>query len=132
MSIGLICIALLAFLCLALGFNVSMARNSSGTIYGCDINPENNLYKAQRAHGNTTEYAPILAVIIFALIQSPQPGWVMGAIVLVTFFRYLLAAGILLPASMAKPHPMRFIGALGTYITGFVLIAALFIQAVGI
>jgi hypothetical protein len=40
--------------------------------------------------------------------------------------RYALAAGILVGQTMAEPHPLRFIGAAGTYATGLALsIAAL-------
>ncbi|GAB5452918.1 MAG: hypothetical protein Hals2KO_32460 [Halioglobus sp.] len=130
MSIPLICIALLGFLVIALGFRVSMIRARTETIYGGDDDPESPLYKAQRAHGNTVEYAPILAVVILALALAPQPTWVLWSIGLATFFRYVFVAGILLPATMAKPNPIRFVGAVGTYLAGFALVAALIIQAV--
>ncbi|MBT4519407.1 MAG: MAPEG family protein [Halieaceae bacterium] len=130
MSIYLICISLLGLLVFALGFNVSMARNSSGSMYGSDADPESRLYKAQRAHGNTIEYAPILAIIMFALGQVEQPDWVIWSIVAATLSRFLLVAGIILPATMARPNPMRFLGALGTYLAGFALVAALIIQAI--
>ena len=131
MSIYLICIALLGFLCFSLGFHVSMARAKVGAMYGGDADPDSALYKAQRAHGNTIEYAPILALLIFALGQSEQAGWVVWTMILATFFRYLIVVGILLPVTMAKPNPMRFVGALGTYISGLVLVGALLIQASG-
>ena len=130
MSVPLICIALLGLLVILLGFNVSMARGSTKTIYGGKENPEGKLYKAQRAHGNTTEYAPILAVMMLVLSQASQPSWVIWSMAFATFFRYLFAAGILLPSTMSKPNPMRFLGALGTYITGLALVAALIIQAI--
>jgi hypothetical protein len=130
MGIPLICISLLGLLVFLLGFRVSMARASSGTMYGGNPDPGSTLYKSQRAHGNTIEYVPILAILMLALAQAPQPSWVIWSMVLATFFRYLIAAGILFPATMAKPNPMRFIGALGTYITGFALVIALGIQAV--
>ena len=129
MSIPLLCIALLGLLIIVLGFKVSMARARTETNYGGEENPESPLYKAQRAHGNTVEYAPILAIMMLALSQSPQPSWVIWTMVLATFFRYLFAAGILFPATMATPNPMRFIGALGTYLTGTVLAVALVMQA---
>ena len=129
MSVPLICIALLGLLLLLLGFQVSMARASSETLYGGETDPESKLYKIQRAHGNTTEYAPILAILMLALAQSPQPTWVLWTMIIATFCRYLLAAGLLLPTTMAKPNPMRFIGALGTYLAGLVLVIALVLQA---
>jgi uncharacterized membrane protein YecN with MAPEG domain len=130
MSIYLICIALLGLLCLGLGFNVSLNRAKSATLYGGEPDPESKLYKAQRAHGNTIEYAPILAVMIFALGQSHQPDWVLWSMVAVTFFRYLFVLGILLPATMDKANPLRFVGSLGTYLSGLSLVVALFLLAV--
>jgi uncharacterized membrane protein YecN with MAPEG domain len=130
MSIYLICISMLALLCLGLGFNVAITRARLGVLYGCEVDPESRLYKAQRAHGNTIEYAPILAVLILALGQSTQPSWVIYSMVAVTFFRYLFVLGILLPATMDKVNPMRLVGSLGSFLSGFALIAALLIQAI--
>ncbi len=119
MSTPLICIALLGFLVVGLGFSVSMTRSKTETLFGSATDPEDILYKMMRAHGNTIEYAPVLALLIFVLGQASQPGWVIWCMILVTFFRYLLVVGIVFPKSMAEPNPMRFIGALGTYLTGF-------------
>jgi uncharacterized membrane protein YecN with MAPEG domain len=128
MSVAIICIALLALLLILLGFRVSLARAGDKAVIGCNEDPESTLYKAQRAHGNTCEYAPILAIVMLALAQEAQPTWVIWTMVLATFFRYLLAAGLLFPRTIAKPNPLRFFGALGTYISGFALVVALFIQ----
>jgi uncharacterized membrane protein YecN with MAPEG domain len=130
MSTPLICIALLGFLVVGLGFSVSMTRSKTETMFGSTTDPEDVLYKMTRAHGNTIEYAPIIALLIFVLSQSSQPDWVIWSMILVTFFRYLIVAGIIFPKSMAKPNPMRFVGALGTYLTGFALCIAVFLQAI--
>lgn len=129
MSIPLICIALLALLIFALGFRVSMARASTRTMYGYDNDPQDTLYKAVRAHSNAVEYIPILALLIYILSLMPVAAWVQWCMILVTLFRYLAAAGILLPTTMNKPNPMRFIGALGTYLCGFALCIALLLKA---
>lgn len=131
MSIPLICIALLALLCICLGFNVSMVRSNTDTLYAGSIDPSDALYKAQRAHGNTVEYAPVLALLIFILSQSPQPSWVLWSMIGVTFCRYLFVMGIIVPATMAEPNKMRFIGALGTYLGGLALTVAVALQAIG-
>lgn len=129
MNVALICIGLLGFLCFATAFNVSMQRGKTNVISGFDTNPEDPLYKAIRAHGNTVEYAPIMALMMFILAQAPLAGWVLWAMILGTFFRYLVVMGLLVPHTMAKPNPMRFIGALGTFITGFMLVAAMLLKA---
>jgi uncharacterized membrane protein YecN with MAPEG domain len=128
MSIPLICIALLGFLVVGLGFAVSMTRSKTDTMFGSTADPEDILYKMTRAHGNTIEYAPMIALLIFILSQSPQSDWVLWCMILVTFFRYLFVAGIILPKSMGQPHPMRFLGALGTYLAGFGLCTAVILQ----
>jgi uncharacterized membrane protein YecN with MAPEG domain len=129
MSTPLICIALLGFLVVGLGFAVSMTRSKTETNFGSNTDPEDILYKMTRAHGNTAEYAPIIALLIFVLSQSSQSEWVIWCMILATFFRYLIVAGIIFPKTMDTANPMRFIGALGTYLTGFGLCAAVLLQA---
>ncbi len=131
MSISLICVALLALLVIVLGFNVSLVRARTETIYGADADPTSPMYKAVRAHGNTAEYAPILALLIFILGQAGVSGWVLWAMVLATFSRYLFVAGIIIPASMETPNAMRFLGSLGTYLSGLALVVALLLKALG-
>jgi uncharacterized membrane protein YecN with MAPEG domain len=131
MSIPLLCIALLALLCIGLGFNVSMRRAKADTLYGVTIDPTDSLYKAFRAHGNTTEYAPLLALLIFILSQSPLASWELWSIILVTLSRYIFVIGILMSQTMAKAHPLRFIGSLGTYLGGLALVIAVLLQAMG-
>jgi uncharacterized membrane protein YecN with MAPEG domain len=109
-----------------------MTRAKTETNFGSDPDPEDILYKMTRAHGNTTEYAPIIALLIFILSQSSQPGWVIWCMILVTFFRYLIVAGIIFPKTMDAPNPLRFVGALGTYLTGFGLCAAVLMQALNL
>ena len=131
MSVSLICVALLALLLILLGFNVSMVRARTETMFGAEPDPASTMYKAVRAHGNTTEYVPILALLIYILGQSGASGWVEWAMILAVFSRYLFAAGIIIPQTMAQPHPMRFLGSLGTYLSGLALIVALLMKAVG-
>lgn len=130
MSISLVCIALLALLIFILGFKVSMARAKTKTMYGYNSDPEDALYQAVRAHSNAIEYIPIIALLIYILGTMPLASWVQWCIILITLFRYLAAIGILLPKTMNKPNPMRFIGALGTYVCGFALCIALFLKAI--
>ncbi|MGI9293412.1 MAG: hypothetical protein ACR2PS_05465, partial [Pseudomonadales bacterium] len=78
------------------------------------------------------EYVPILALLIYILSQQSQATWVLWCMILVTFFRYLFVAGIVFPKTLAKPNSMRFVGALGTYLTGFGLCIALLLQAVNV
>ena len=67
MTIAVICVALLALLIFVLGFSVSLARARTETISGYKNESTDPLYKLVRAHGNTTEYVPILAVLMLYL-----------------------------------------------------------------
>lgn len=128
MVIAVLCVALLGFLVVGLGLVVSMTRGSTKTMYGYNIDPADRLYKAVRAHGNTTEYAPMLAVLILTLgMLNPEP-WMMWCMGLVTLSRYVFVFGIVLPPSMAQPSKLRFIGSLGTYLFGMALCAGLFMR----
>ncbi len=127
MTTAILCTALLGLLLFGLGLGVSLTRGSTKTNFGYTPDPTDRLYKMIRAHGNTTEYAPMLAVLML-LIGSRNPSlwmlWVMG---IATVSRYLLVAGLLLSPTLDKPHPLRFAGALGTYLCGAVLCVAVFL-----
>lgn len=128
MVIAVLCVTLLGFLVVGLGLVVSMTRGSTKTMYGYNIDPADRLYKAVRAHGNTTEYAPMLAVLILTLgMLNPEP-WMMWCMGLVTLSRYVFVFGIVLPPSMAQLSKLRFIGSLGTYLFGMALCAGLFMR----
>lgn len=125
MNIPLLCIAALGFLTIALGLKVSIERHRSRVVIGHSNDPASRLFKAVRAHGNTTEYAPVLMVLIYALSQHSIAGWVMWSIIGVTCSRFLLAAGLLFSRTLEKPSALRAIGALGTYVFGLALCGAL-------
>ncbi len=121
MNIPLLCVALLGLLTVAAGFRVSLARAQTGIVQGYPEDPSNILHKAVRAHGNTVEYAPVVALMIYALGAYSPPLWVVVCMVLVTVARYMIYFGLLLSPTIDKPHPLRFLGALLTYIFGIVL-----------
>jgi hypothetical protein len=124
MHVAVICTALLALLVFGLGFAVSMARAATKTNYGFTPDPTDALYKRVRAHGNATEYAPTLAILILLSGARDPAPWMVWTFVAATAFRYLHAAGMLLSPSLAQPYPLRFIGSLGTYLSGFALVVA--------
>lgn len=126
MTTAIMCTALLGLLVFGLGLAVSLTRGQTGTNFGYNPDPADRMYKLVRAHGNATEYAPMLAVLML-LVGARDPAtwalWVMG---IVTASRYLHAAGMIFPPTLARPHPLRFIGALGTYLGGLALCVAAF------
>ena len=128
MTIATICIALLALLLFGLGLAVSLTRGSAQRIIGYSDDPTDRLHKLCRAHGNAAEYVPILALLIYILGARGPAAWIAWTFVAATVFRYLHAAGMIFPATLAAPNPMRFLGALGTYLAGFVLAIALLVS----
>ena len=129
MNTALICVALLGFLVVFLGFAVSLTRGKTKTFFGYPIDPTDSLYKMVRPHGNTTEYAPVLAVVIFALGTLNPAPWILWCMGLVTASRYAIALGIILSSSMEQAHPLRLIGSLGTYVFGITLSVTLLLKA---
>ncbi len=121
MDLAITCIGLLGLLVIGLGLRVSMLRGSTSTAIGCSTDPTDPLYKAVRAHANACEYVPIMAILIYALASTGSTGWggllFIGAVVV----RYLHAAGMLMSSTLEQGHPLRFAGALGTYIIGLLL-----------
>ncbi len=90
MTTAILSTALLGLLIFTLGIAVSLTRGSTKRVIGHDPSPTDRLHKLVRAHGNSAEYAPMLAVLILALgAMNPAAwvGWVMWAVVA---FRYLI------------------------------------------
>jgi len=123
-SVAVACVALLGLLVFGLGLAVSRTRQSTGVTFGCPQDPTHPLYKMTRAHGNTIEYAPMLAVLMLVVGAGDPPAWALWTMGLAVASRYLFAAGIVLGPTMAEPHPLRFVGAAGTYATGLALSVA--------
>lgn len=126
MNIAIVCTAMLGFLLFGLGLYVSSLRGRTQRVIGYDTNdPADPLYRAVRAHGNTSEYAPFLAVLFLWFAMHSPPTWILVTIVLATIARFLLAAGLLWGSSLEKPNVMRFSGALFTYACGLALVVGL-------
>jgi hypothetical protein len=124
MVVAVFCVALLGVLLFGLGMTVSLMRGKYKQLGGLNQDPAHPLHKLVRAHGNTAEYAPFLAVLILYL-GSQNPGrWVLALMIAATLMRFLLVLGLLLSDTLVRAHPLRFIGALGTYIFGIGLCAA--------
>ena len=128
MSVAIVCTALLGLLVFGLGLAVSLVRGSSGTNIGYKPDPADTLYKLVRAHGNATEYAPMMAVLMLLIAAHQPAAWMIWTFVIATVCRYLHAAGMIMSPTLDKPQPLRFVGALGTYVTGLALVVAALIM----
>ena len=93
MEAALICVALLGILLFGLGFTVSITRGRTNTAAGSSGDPTDRLHKLVRAHGNTSEYVAMLAVLILVLGTREPSTWGVVSMVGATASRYLLAAG---------------------------------------
>ena len=132
MAIALLSVGLLGLLVFLLGFNVSRERGSvMHTQHEAEGDPKSPLRKAVRAHGNCIEYAPMLAVLILAVgNRTPiMPVWLAGLMLAAVAARYVHAAGVLTSESIHKANPLKFVGALATYITGTALAVVLIFKA---
>jgi uncharacterized protein len=125
MTAALVCTALLGVLVFGLGLGVSALRGSTSTTIGHQLDPGDRLHKMVRAHGNATEYAPMLAILMLAIAARGPTRWMVWTFVAATLSRYLHAAGMVLSPSLDRPQPLRFVGALGTYVAGLALVVAL-------
>ena len=129
MTVMAICIALLGLLVFLLGLGVSLARRRGKTGVGYPDDPADPLHKLVRAHGNTIEYAPMLALLIWVAGTATSAAWLQWIMIGATASRYMIVAGMLLAPSLRHPHPLRFLGALGTYVFGTVLCLDLLYRA---
>ena len=123
----IVCSAVLVLLTLTLAFWTSIQRSASRIIsYGAALDPTSSMAKAQRAHGNAAEYAGLL-IGLFLIVGFAFEGRDLGAVVMwsmiaVTVSRVIHAVGFLMCASLEKPHLLKAVGALTTYIGGLVLV----------
>lgn len=124
MTTAVLSSAAMALLIFLLGFLVSLRRGQTDIITGMESDPTSSLNKAVRAHGNAAEYVPILAVLALYLGTQSPAAWVEWSIIVAAVSRYLTAIGFLTCATLARPHPLKAIGALGTYLAGIALCAA--------
>jgi hypothetical protein len=121
MEFAITCIGFLALLVVGLGLRVSLLRGSTNQAIGHKDDPTDPLYKCVRAHANACEFAPMLAILILALAMEGYGWWTSLLFVAAVVVRYLHAAGMLMSPTLEKGHPLRFAGALGTYVVGIFL-----------
>ncbi len=118
MNVELLCAGLLALLLFGLGFAVSTERGITGKLGGIPADEKTRLFRLIRAHGNAAEYAPV--AIAFALYLSTTPSSTITQLLVIgiTAARYVHALALIIGADMGRFSLMRFVGGMGTYITG--------------
>lgn len=121
----LFCTAALGSLLFLLGLGVSILRFRTGVGSGQASERNAMLNKFIRAHANTAEFAPFLAVLFLYFGWRGASETVVWLIVAATLCRFLLVIGLIAWPSLSRPNPFRFVGALGTYICGAALSLAM-------
>ena len=124
-AIALSCVAALGLLLFGLGLCVSGLRFSLNQLSSDSVEPSSVLHRVVRAHGNSAEYVAMLAVLFLYLGAGRPAAWVIACMVGATVSRFALVAGLVFPATMARPNALRFAGGLGTYAFGAALCVAL-------
>ena len=120
--IAVLCVAILVLFYGALSLNVSRVRRKRRSDPGIT---EAALTKAIRAHGNASEYIPLFAAGLLYL-DTTSPGLFVSVLsVAVLVCRLFHAAGTLLLPPAEERHPLKFVGAVGTYLCLFALGVAL-------
>ncbi|HXW84483.1 MAG TPA: MAPEG family protein [Candidatus Binataceae bacterium] len=125
MTVAIVCVGLLGLLLFVLGLLVSGGRGT-GRAGAYPNDPADPLFKRMRAHGNTAEYAPMMAVLMLLVGERYPSTWALWVMGIAVASRYIFAAGILLSSTLEKPNPLRVIGAVGTYLSGIALSIAAF------
>lgn len=124
MTTAVICTALMGLLVFGLGFAVSLFRGATKINYGLNEDPTSLFYKVSRAHGNSTEYAAMMCVMMLYVGANDPAEWMVWTMIVMTVSRYLLVVGMITGKTMDGVNPLRAAGATGTYICGLALAAA--------
>ena len=124
MTTAIICTVLLGLLLFALGLAVSLTRGSTKINIGLPGDPGHKLYRLGRAHGNAAEYGAMFAVLMLFIGMREPAAWMLWTMWVVVAARYLHAIGMVMAPLDQQVQPLRFAGALLTYLGGFVLCAA--------
>lgn len=102
----------------ALGLLASGVRFRSRVLVGTGDDPDALLKRLVRAHGNSAEYAPMLAVLFLVHGARQAATEVLWLICGATAARVLMVVGLLTARTLCRPSPLRLMGALGTYLFG--------------
>ena len=126
MEIAVLCASLLALLLFGLGLYVSVLRGRTNTVSYFSVPSRNEtktpLARAQRAQGNTSEYVPMLALLIlFAGGQPTVESWWVWCMLGIVLVRFAIAGAFIWGKPLDESDVVRAIGALLTYVLGSAL-----------
>jgi uncharacterized membrane protein YecN with MAPEG domain len=121
-TIVIVCIALMGILLFVLGANVTRHRAIRGaTGNQMPTDPTDQMFIAQRAHGNAAEYIPTLIGLLI-VCSAPTDGWWLDTLAITAAAARLMhALGMLTSTTLAEHGPLRDAGAMFTYLSGVAL-----------
>jgi uncharacterized protein len=127
MDTAVACTIILGILLFGLGLWTSFLRLVRNDFYSGNASPESFVTKVSRAHGNTAEFAPFIALLIWfqnvdASVALQAFAW--GA----TVSRVLVVAGFLTSQTLARMSLLKALGAIGTYGFGLALTFSLIVK----
>ena len=125
MTLALVCTAILGLLIFGLGLAISLRRFATKDYFAGRVGPATFTTKLSRAHGNTAEFAPFLAVLFLIIALRGAPAWADGAMIGATVSRLLVVIGFLTSPTLEQMSPTKAVGAMGTYGFGLALTIAL-------
>jgi uncharacterized membrane protein YecN with MAPEG domain len=126
MAVALGCVVVFGSLLFGLGLWISLRRFLNADFFIGAADPAAFTTRLSRAHGNTAEFVPLLAVMIIYLGLQGAPALVQTMMVGATVSRVLVVIGFLTSARLTAMSLPKAVGALGTYAFGLALTAALF------
>jgi uncharacterized membrane protein YecN with MAPEG domain len=117
-----LCIALMGTLLFVLGANVTRHRAIRGaTGNQMPTDPADQMFIAQRAHGNAAEYIPTLIGLLIVCSTLTDGWWLDALAITAASARLAHAIGLLTSTTMAEHGPVRDAGAIFTYLSGVAL-----------
>jgi len=125
MTLYTLAAAMIAIPLFVVGFMVSLQRGKTNIMTGGNDDPTSMLNKSMRSHGNQAEWAGVLVAMILYLGTTDQAAWVGWVAITVAVGRVLHAIGFLVCKTLERPHPLKAIGALITYVGGIILAVTL-------
>ncbi|WP_405056103.1 MAPEG family protein [Kribbella sp. NBC_01505] len=120
-TITVVCMALLGMLLFLLGANVTRQRAIRGSGNQAPTDPADPLLIAIRAHGNSAEYIPTMLALLL-VCSALSDSWLVDALAIAALIvRTAHAVSMLTANSLASHGPLRYLGALGTYVVGLAI-----------
>jgi uncharacterized membrane protein YecN with MAPEG domain len=121
-TIVIVCIALMGILLFVLGANVTRHRAIRGvTGNQMPTDPTDQMFIAQRAHGNAAEYIPTLIGLLIVCSALTDGWWLDTLAITAAAARLMHALGMLTSTTLAEHGPLRDAGAMFTYLSGVAL-----------